>query len=169
MQVCLFPLRPQGLMTTSASTGTLARRSIAYVDPSVELEGNGSRNKPLRSFKTVFSLSRKLADPYTIYGNHLSSQRHSHAPQNLETRSWWFVSFYNGLSKQHSYLDIRWCQNSRRYRVEMGLRSHNLKIRVANLTQLLAQHPTLPHVASLFAPHKRLVWARYPNGDPEVA
>ena len=43
----------------------------------------------------------------------------------------------------------------------------NLAIRVANLTDLLAGKK-VPKVASLFAPNKRLIRARFPNGDPET-
>lgn len=46
--------------------------------------------------------------------------------------------------------------------------SHNLNIRVANLTDLLSGH-VLPKIASLFSLDKRLIRARYPNSDPEVA
>lgn len=44
----------------------------------------------------------------------------------------------------------------------------NINIRVANLTELL-QGQSLPKVSSLFTLDKRLIRARYPNSDPEVA
>ena len=43
----------------------------------------------------------------------------------------------------------------------------NLKVKVANLTNLLRGRQ-VPIFASLFAPNKRLIRARYPNGDPEL-
>ena len=43
----------------------------------------------------------------------------------------------------------------------------HLGVRVASLTNLLAGRK-IPKVTSLFAPNKRLVRARFPNGDPET-
>ena len=45
--------------------------------------------------------------------------------------------------------------------------SVNLNVRVANLTNLLNNHP-LPRLPSLFSTHKRWNRARYPNGDVET-
>lgn len=44
----------------------------------------------------------------------------------------------------------------------------SLQVRVANLTDLLRGRAKIPQVASLFAPNKRLIRARYPNSDPEL-
>jgi len=143
-------------------------KTCIYVNPMKRLHlgdvPDGSFERPLSSAAEALKLSRSL--PVSSYnktivflpGIHFLSET-----LELDGRD-------SGLTLTSSASGKAWLSGAMEIPDDTVWRwdcSLNLKVRVANLTNLL-QGFKVPKVQSLFSPNKRLVRARFPNGDPEL-
>ena len=134
-----------------------------YVDANTTEAGDGSIDKPVATLDIALALSRSLAEPYntTIMmrgGIHSLSETMRLGAKD----SGLAITGYPGEDVWLSGgIEI---PSNTKWRRDC---SHNLHVRVANLTTLLHGR-SLPKVASLFTIDKRLIRARFPNSDPEV-
>jgi len=135
-----------------------------YVDANATETGDGSIDKPTSTLGDALALSRSMGDPY----NTTILLRHGIHYLNATIQ---FGHNDSGLSVTGYPGEDAWISGGIEIPATTKWRwdcSHNINIRVANLTDLLRGR-SIPKVASLFTLDKRLIRARFPNSDPELA
>lgn len=139
-----------------------------YVDANTLTSGDGSIASPVKSLEEAISLSRAQTRGASLgYNTTIILRQGIHTLEStIQLRSEDSGLTLTGYPGEEVWLsggaaipdDIPWSWDCK----------VNLYVRVANLTDLLSGR-TLPSVPSLFSLEKRLIRARYPNSDPEVA
>jgi hypothetical protein len=147
--------------------GECTTKNCLYVDANA-VEGlvacDGSLQRPLPSLQGALDLSREIGDPYNTT---ILLRRGIHALDKTIQLG----ALDSGISLVGYAGEEVWISGGIEIRADTKWSwdcDLNLEVRVANLTDLLGGRK-VPKVASLFAPNKRLIRARYPNGDPELS
>ena len=140
-----------------------SKEHCIYVDANATDTGNGSIESPVSTLGDALRLSGLIGDPYNTA---IVLRKGIHSLNSTITLG----SDDSGLTLIGYPGEDAWLSGGIEIPQEIEWRwdcSHNLKLRVANLTDLLRGR-SLPKVASLFNREGRLIRARYPNSDPEV-